>query len=294
MRHYVFTLNNPEGDLPEWSKIRYVSWQLEKGENGTPHWQGYVELTAPQRLAAMKKWLPRAHFESRKGTREEAREYTRKGDTRVDGPWERGAFDAGGSGARGDLASARDFILTGVTRRQILEEIPEVLAKYPRFVETCLKVAAEDKVTKVLELEPRPWQAKVLEMVEEAPDPRQILWIFDPIGNTGKTHLARYMVDKLGAFYTNGGKAVDITHAYSGERIVIFDYVRDHKEYVGYGVIEQLKNGILFSPKYESGMKRFDTPHVMVLANFLPDSSKFSEDRLVVVRVHSTGQFTLQ
>lgn len=293
MRSWVFTHNNPTGDLPVWDKIRYVSWQLEKGESGTPHWQGYVELSAPQRLAAMKKWLPGAHFEQRKGTREEARAYTRKEDTRVDGPWERGSWEAGGSGRRGDLAAARDLILAGATRREILEEIPEVLAKYPRFVDTCLKVAAEEKVTRVLELEPRAWQAKVLEMVNTEPDDRQILWIFDPVGNTGKTHLARHLVDKFGAFYTNGGKSVDITHAYSGERIVVFDYVRDHQEYVGYGVIEQLKNGILFSPKYDSGMKRFDAPHVLIFANFLPDSSKFSQDRLVLVKVEADGNYQL-
>ena len=97
-------------------------------------------------------------------------------------------------------------------------------------------------------------------------------------------------VEHKQAFYCNGGKATDLCHAYSGQPICIFDYVRDAKEYVGYGVIEQLKNGILFSPKYESGLKRFDVPHVFVFANFLLEEGKFSGDRVKLFELNSIGQ----
>lgn len=293
MRHYVFTLNNPEttDKLPEWERVRYAIWQLEEGEEGTPHLQGYVELSGPQRLSAMKKWLPRAHFELRKGTRDQAKAYSSKEDTRLEGPWEIGVWEAGGSGKRNDIAAARDLLMEGVSRRELLEAHPEIIAKYPRFVDYVIKVHMDGKREKLLELEPRLWQQKVLDMVVTEPDPRQILWLYDQVGNAGKTYLARHLVDKYGAFYTNGGKSVDIVHAYNGEKIVVFDYVRDAQEYVGYGIIEQLKNGIMFSPKYESGMKVYDPPHIIVMANFLPESDKFSQDRLVTVKLKEDGDW---
>lgn len=100
----------------------------------------------------------------------------------------------------------------------------------------------------------------------------------------------RWLVEHKQAFYCNGGKATDLCHAYNGQPICIFDYVRDAKEYVGYGVIEQLKNGILFSPKYESGLKRFDIPHVFIFANFLLEDGKFSADRIKLYELNSIGQ----
>jgi len=47
MKYWVFTTNNPEEeDLPPnvWPDVEYVVWQHERGENGTPHLQGYLEL----------------------------------------------------------------------------------------------------------------------------------------------------------------------------------------------------------------------------------------------------------
>ena len=54
------------------------------------------------RIVAVKNLLPQlegAHFEPRRGTRDQARDYCRKAETKVDGPWEHGAFGAGGQDA---------------------------------------------------------------------------------------------------------------------------------------------------------------------------------------------------
>ena len=48
---------------------------------------------------------------------------------------------------------------------------------------------------------------------------------------------------------------------------------------MNYEVIESVKNGVVFSTKYESQMKVFKTPHVIIMANFAPDESKMSSDR---------------
>lgn len=59
-------------------KMKLMICQLEKGEEGTPHLQGYVEVKSPSRLAAMKKLLPRAHLEVSRGSPKEAMEYCLK------------------------------------------------------------------------------------------------------------------------------------------------------------------------------------------------------------------------
>jgi hypothetical protein len=71
-RNWVFTLNNPEGQLtPELdfvvSAVSFLCWQLEVGEEGTPHFQGYVELDRPCSLLQMQRigdgCLFGAHFD---------------------------------------------------------------------------------------------------------------------------------------------------------------------------------------------------------------------------------------
>lgn len=42
----------------------------------------------------------------------------------------------------------------------------------------------------------------------------------------------------------------DFAFAYNWENIVCFDYDRDTKEHINYGLLENLKNGALWSPKY--------------------------------------------
>lgn len=92
---WLFTLNNPEQTNQEYIQffddkitdgtINYCIFQKEKGTNGTPHLQGYLEFTSKRRLGFCKGILPRAHWEPRKGSREQARDYCSKNDTREEG-----------------------------------------------------------------------------------------------------------------------------------------------------------------------------------------------------------------
>lgn len=292
-RNWCFTVNNPSAaEVPAHPDERYIIWQLEKGESGTEHWQGYVEFRKALRLTQLKTWLPTAHFEVRKGSQQQARDYCKKEEGRVAGPWERGTCAAQDQGARNDIEAVRDRIRAGGSKREIYMEFCEVAAKYPRYVDTMLRMVQEEGVEKLVDVDYiYEWQQKLIEMIESEPSERELLWVFDPVGNKGKTFMSKHLVDKYGAFYTNGGKGVDICYAYQGERVCVFDYVRDSQDYVNYGVIEQIKNGILFSHKYESGMKRFAVPHVVVFANFQPDRSKFSADRLVLIEILSDGDW---
>lgn len=94
-RAWVFTLNNPTAAeqavidaLVEDRRAVFTAYQLEQGEAGTPHFQGYVIFADPRRLNWCRNTVSdRAHWEPRRGLHEQALDYATKADTRVDGPW---------------------------------------------------------------------------------------------------------------------------------------------------------------------------------------------------------------
>lgn len=130
----------------------------------------------------------------------------------------------------------------------------------------------------------REWQWKFLSEVYARNNDRRVFWIFDEKGGSGKTALAKWLVCRKDALYVSG-KAADIKYALSEHleekeiKMVIFDYPRSQKEYISYGAIEEVKNGLFFSNKYESKMSIFNPPIVIIFANFLPDVSQLSLDR---------------
>ena len=95
-RNWLGTYNNPT-DIPHeylekgfnTLKAKYVCGQLEKGENGTPHVQFFVNLNPPQRLSALVKAFPGSHFEKVK-INNGAHDYCMKEDSRIEGPWQFG------------------------------------------------------------------------------------------------------------------------------------------------------------------------------------------------------------
>lgn len=129
-----------------------------------------------------------------------------------------------------------------------------------------------------------PWQHKVLSWLQADPDDRKIKWIYDLKGGSGKTKFVLFMVDNHKAVRYNSGKESDIAYSYNKEKIVLFDFQRA-KAHINYSTMEDLKNGHLFSGKYESTAKRFDPPHVVVFANTLPDFSSLSLDRWEVYQL---------
>lgn len=98
--YWIFTINKPHKHKAGHQKptswlakrgIRYMVWQAEIGACGTEHLQGYVAFTQQLRFAEVKKLCKRAHWESRKGSHSQAKEYCTKDDTREAGPWTYGS-----------------------------------------------------------------------------------------------------------------------------------------------------------------------------------------------------------
>lgn len=61
--------------------------QMEVGEEGTLHIQGYVEMKQPTRLPGMKRIFPRAHLEQAKGTKQQCITYCLKEETSLGTKW---------------------------------------------------------------------------------------------------------------------------------------------------------------------------------------------------------------
>lgn len=134
------------------------------------------------------------------------------------------------------------------------------------------------------------WQLEVIKAVAEKPDNRTITWYYDENGNTGKTYVTKYLCLTNDKIIVTGGKAADSlnqirTFIESGKypETIILDIPRSSEGFVSYGGIEQMKNGLFYSGKYEGGMCIYPCPHVIVFANFMPDTSKMSEDRWNII-----------
>ena len=130
--NWIFTINNPSSnDLPRaWPGVKWCCWQLEAGENGTPHLQGYVVLEKKKRLGGIKKLDGTAHWEVRKGTHEQAKAYCTKELTRVEGPWEFGEEPR--PGKRTDLEEIGQLIKSGRTARSFGVTHPAQYMRYHR------------------------------------------------------------------------------------------------------------------------------------------------------------------
>ena len=150
-RAWCFTENNPTrtnlfpDGLP--ANVKYVVYQLERGEQGTPHLQGFIYLKKQQRMAWLKRIesrtaegdsfhvFERAHLIASRGSPEQNKTYCTKAEGRLEGPWELGELPKG-QGERTDLAEAARGLMLHGDIRQI---DPAVFLKY---ASGCLKLAA--------------------------------------------------------------------------------------------------------------------------------------------------------
>jgi hypothetical protein len=135
------------------------------------------------------------------------------------------------------------------------------------------------------------WQLKVLEYCKDTSD-RTIYWIWESVGNVGKSSLVKYLCKHKRALLVSG-KGSDIKygvvkfferHGFYPELIAV-DIPRTLRDYVSYSAIEEIKNGCFFSGKYESDMCLFNSPVVICFANSRPEVEKMSKDRWQIRRI---------
>lgn len=158
-RAWCFTVNNPvesdgspvTGEMPEFDKVtdargfRYIVYQLERGgEEGTPHYQGYVVFTTLKSRAWVSNLNPtfrRARLEKARGSAEDNTNYCTKEEGRLAGPWTTGEMPA--QGKRTDIdtyVEAMKEVNGEMDLVTELETFTGIVAKYPRFTNHVRKV----------------------------------------------------------------------------------------------------------------------------------------------------------
>lgn len=195
----------------------------------------------------------------------------------MSGPWERGSWEEGGQGRRNDLSAAIASLKAGGLKR-VAEENPTAYVKYSKG----LKALAQELEPRLTDSDfvPRPWQARIIRLLSQEANDRTIIWVYDEVGNKGKSRLARYLQIERGAIQLEG-KVADMAYAYDKHPIVIFDVSRaqaEHSDHL-YTFAEKLKNGCIVSTKYETVTKLFKPPHVIFFSNSKPVEGKWTGDR---------------
>lgn len=280
-KHWCFTdYTVTEERIQELIKIPhdYIIFQKEKcPENSREHYQGFISFHKRTGLSKAKQLFGNSHLEIARHI-EAAIDYCAKEESRISGPWEDGVRPKFG---RLDLDVGRRTIIGHERWGDVLndESLVEIVAKYHRWARDVF----EHKETKVQvqDLQQR-WQLDLLDELAGEPSPRQVLWYWSKEGGTGKSTFARYAAAKLGGLVITRGAGNDIVHAYENHRIIVFDYPRSiDPQFVQWNLMEEFKNGITFSQKYNSRQKIFNTPHVVVFSNINPIDYmyKLSEDR---------------
>ncbi len=261
-RKFSFTLNNytkiEKKDIADFLKSSSKCYIVgkEKGKDGTPHLQGYFELKDGKTFSAIKKikGFRRIHIEKAKGSKQQNYTYCSK-----DG----------------------DFI-TNIEPKMTKEE------KRKAMLDKMKKKAFEAEYK---DTEWRPFQKKIIDLLAGEPDKRKIYWFHEPVGNTGKSYLCKYLAIKYDVIIAEGKKDNIFNQVlnmiYEGRQplIILIDIPRTQNNYMNYGAIEQLKNGFIYSGKYEGGQAIFPIPHIICFSNEEPDMEALSADRWSIEQV---------
>lgn len=245
LRNWVFTLNNPEAPL-DWEalkgSVRYLVYQKEKGkEKGTIHYQGYIEMHKSQRMAAMKKIIPGAHFEPRMApTAQKAIAYCMKEDTRIEGPWEHGEKPI--QGTRSDLNEIKKKIDEGVPLKEIADQHFSTWTRTHKALEKYEQMIKEDKENKTF----------------------AYLYVGNP--GTGKSYAVKEMAgtDKTKVYWKSPDKWWD---GYTGQETVVLD------DFKGTLTATQLQHILDENPtdlETKGGKVKWQTERVFITSNSHP------------------------
>lgn len=255
-RGWCFTINNPHPKtndtfdtvISTFEKIPSSKWivGLEKGEQGTQHLQGFIKFKNARTFKSVKKLLPRAHLEKSKGSLKDNYIYCSK-----DGNFK----------SNFDIISFQEKIM-----QKILNE-------------------------EYKSIEWKPWQRKTLDIIESKPDKRKIYWFWENDGNVGKSYLCKYICLTRDVIICDG-KRSDIFNQIKMKmdekkvpEIIICDVPRSSLNYINYGTLEKVKDGCIYSGKYEGGLCIYPAPHVIIFANEPPVTDELSVDRWEIVNI---------
>lgn len=226
--NFCFTLNNyTEENINFINTIdcKYIIYGKETGENNTPHLQGFIVLHKRLAVSKVLKILPNeCHVEICKGSAKQNITYYKKQNEFV----ERGTAPV--RGKRNNLTEMVNAKLLKTNPIEMFETFGDNFVKYYKSIKTTVDIINHEKQLKKLKTSYtsdslRPWQLDLVKILDSQND-RQITWIYDKDGNSGKTYFAKYLVANKDCIYFNNSKNADIFYAYEGEDYICYDFCR--------------------------------------------------------------------
>jgi len=297
-KFWTVTKNNyTDADILEWSKaidndkVAYLCFQKEVAPTtGTPHLQGYIVFTKRLRLPGVKKILGPVHALRSNGTPSQNRDYCKKSESAIaDSFQEFGEIPSDPQrGKRTDFDDFKNAVSEGLRcKREARDQFPELVAKFPRY---CYDILDDQQDIQVEDHELFPWQLALKNDLLLPADDRKIIFVIDKQGGQGKTWFAKhYCKLHSDAQYMEPAKKVDMAYALLNTiRVLFLNITRttesDKQDYL-YSFIESVKDGMVFSPKYESRMKYLGKVHVVVMMNQDPNMELLSNDRYSLINL---------
>lgn len=276
--------------VPETAKYITFGYEIAPTTN-MHHLQGYVEWRVRKNLAEVRNLLPGAHVAIRRGTAEQARDYCQK-----DGVFEEEGemFDNQGQGHRSDIDDFKCWVTKyhldhgcKPVECEYSVQFPGLFLRYRANLKSLVDFICPDPVLEDGAL--KDWQGDVWTIIQSEPDDRKIIFIVDKQGGIGKTWLQRYLLSHIPARaqVLSMAKRDDVAHAVDESKdVFLFNIPRGGMEFLNYTVLEQIKDKMVFSPKYNSRTKIFaKNTHVFVFCNEEPNYGKMSRDRYHVVNL---------
>lgn len=290
-KNWCFTLNNYKQEdedriqLLQGHKGVYVIYGKEVGESGTPHLQGFVSFPSRKRLSYVKKAIGQAHFSMARMI-DNSIEYCKKDKNFVE--FGTRPVDNKKKGKRTDLESFKEDVKRGnLDLKSLREKHSMVCARFERFVGLYIRDNAP--AYRVDSFPLREWQETLNGRLNGPVNPREITFLVDATGNQGKTWFFRYYEQNHPdtTQIILPGKKADMAYVLrENNRVVFFDCPKSKQgEFIQYDFLEEVKNGNVFSGKYECKEKRFAPPHVVVAMNEPPNENLLSADRYDIIRL---------
>jgi len=228
-------------------KYKYLILGYETAPTtGTPHIQGFVNLTSRVRFNTVKGLFPPgAHFEPARGTDFENEEYCAKGGDYVqDG-------EPSAQGKRTDLLDVAHDIAEGHTLKRVAEDYPEQFIRYHRGIKEYKRLVKPE--------EPRNFKTDVYVLVG-APGCGKSKWCADTAAEMGDVYY------KPRSEWWDG---------YEGQHSVIFD---DFYGWVKYDEMLKLLDRYPHQVPFKGGYTQFRSKVIFITSNaYVSDWYKFDK-----------------
>lgn len=135
-----------------------------------------------------------------------------------------------------------------------------------------------------------PWQQEIMDIVNDDPDDRRIVWIYNEVGNAGKSKLQKWLAFRHGARRVPLGTATQIKTAVAdgtAKSLYMVNLPRvtgsQESQRDLFSALEEIKDGWVESCMYGKEHQLFmKPPHLLIFSNDVPDLKLASADRWVV------------